>query len=86
MNQRFTEKAREALNNALDAAREMGHTYVGTEHILLGLLAVEESIASRILTSRGVDSETTKELIISSVGKGSPSDVTGADMTPMTKK
>lgn len=86
MNQRFTEKARDALNSALELAREMGHTYVGTEHILLGLLSVEDSIANRILTSRGVDLETTKELIISAVGKGSPSDVTGADMTPMTKK
>lgn len=62
MNQRFTEKARDALNSALELAREMGHTYVGTEHILLGLLSVEDSIANRILTSRGVDLETTKEL------------------------
>ena len=86
MNQRFTEKAKIALNNALEEARELGHTYVGTEHILLGLLSVTDSIAYRILTDRGVDADTTRELIASAVGTGAPSDVSGADMTPMTKK
>ena len=86
MNQRFTEKAKIALNNALEEARELGHTYVGTEHLLLGLLSVTDSIAYRILSDRGVDADTTRELISSSVGVGAPSDVSGADMTPMTKK
>ena len=86
MNQRFTEKAKIALNNALEEARELGHTYVGTEHLLLGLLSVTDSIAYRILSDRGVDADTTRELISSTVGVGAPSDVSGADMTPMTKK
>ena len=83
---KFTEKAQSALNNALSNAREMGHTYVGTEHLLLGLLSVEDSIASRILSQRGVSFESTRELIANNVGIGSPSAVSVADMTPMTKR
>lgn len=64
----------------------MGHTYVGTEHLLLGLLSVTDSIAYRILADRGIDADTTRELISTTVGVGAPSDVSGADMTPMTKK
>lgn len=86
MSNRFTQKAQYALNQALATAQEMGHTYVGTEHILMGLLLTQDSIASRILTERGVSAESTKELIASSVGTGSPSSVSAADMTPMTKK
>ena len=83
---RFTQKAQHALTKALATAQEMGHTYVGTEHILMGLLLTEDSIARRILTERGVSAEATKELIASSVGTGTPSSVSSADMTPMTKK
>lgn len=83
---RFTQKAQHALTKALSTAQEMGHTYVGTEHILMGLLLTEDSIARRILTERGVSAEATKELIASSVGTGTPSSVSSADMTPMTKK
>ena len=86
MSNRFTQKAQHALTQALATAQEMGHTYVGTEHILMGLLLTQDSIASRILTERGVGAESTKELIASSVGTGSPSSVSSADMTPMTKK
>ena len=59
---RFTEKAQRALNSALGAAREMGHTYIGTEHLLLGLLTETDSIAARILESRGVRYDTTQKL------------------------
>ncbi len=86
MNTRFTGKAQSALNNALSFAGEMGHTYVGSEHILLGLISVEDSIAGRILKSRGLDVTRVRDLIADSVGTGSPSDVSAADMTPMTKK
>ncbi len=86
MNTRFTTKAQTALNNALSFAGELGHTYVGTEHILLGLLSVEDCIASRILRGRGVELSAVKDLVAASVGRGSPSDVSASDMTPMTKK
>ncbi len=86
MNNRFTQKAQHALTQALATAQEMGHTYVGTEHILMGLLLTDDSIACRILNERGVNTESTRELIASSVGTGAPSAVSAADMTPMTKK
>ena len=83
---RFTEKAQRALNSALGAAREMGHTYIGTEHLLLGLLTETDSIAARILESRGVRYDTTQKLIKEASGIGEKSAVTAADMTPRTKK
>ena len=86
MNTRFTEKAQTALNNALSFAGELGHTYVGSEHLLLGLLSVEDSIGGKILRDRGIELNTVKDLISASVGSGTPTTVSAADMTPMTKK
>ena len=51
---RFTEKANTALNMAMTAAREMGHTYVGTEHLLLGLLREGTGVAAAVLGARGI--------------------------------
>ncbi|MBR2223672.1 MAG: Clp protease N-terminal domain-containing protein [Christensenellaceae bacterium] len=63
MSNKFTQKAQAALNNSLLRARELGHTYVGTEHILLGLLTSGDSIAARILNNHGVTEEKTFEII-----------------------
>ena len=54
---RFTQKAQNVLNGALAHARELGHTYIGSEHILLGLVGEEDSVASKILAARGADFE-----------------------------
>ncbi len=86
MTNRFTEKAQSALNRALAAAREMGHTYIGTEHLLLGLLTETDSIAARILESRGVRYDGAQKLVREISGIGEKSAVTAADMTPRTKK
>ena len=86
MNSKFTEKAKAALDASLVLAREMGHTYIGSEHILMGLLSVPESVAYRILSDRGLALGTVRELISSSVGIGTASDVSAVNMTPMTKK
>ncbi len=86
MGNKFTERAQAALNDSLLRARELGHTYVGTEHILLGLLASNDSIAARILNNHGVTEDKTMDIIRESVGVGETSDVSAADMTPMTKK
>ena len=83
---RFTQKAQNALNRALSCAREMGHTYVGTEHLLLGLLSETDSIASRVLESRGIRYDRTRQMIRERSGFGEVSHVTSADMTPRTKK
>lgn len=76
MTDRFTPSAENALNKALSLARDMGHTYIGTEHILLGLLSDNECVAGKILNSRGVTFERTKELVAEFEGIGGSSDVT----------
>ena len=82
---RFTQKAQNVLNRALTYAREMGHTYIGSEHILLGLIGEEDSVASKILTERGISFDKVKSAVESFAGVGTLSDVTAADMTPRTK-
>ena len=54
---KFTPRAEEALRLAQEAAEEMGHGYVGTEHLLLGLLREEEGIAHRTLSEYGLTDE-----------------------------
>ena len=86
MNNRFTEKAQNALNNALLSARELGHTYIGSEHLLLGLTKESESVAFQALLSKGIDENKVKDVIVQSMGSGNPTAVTAADMTPRTKQ
>ena len=52
----FTEKANEALNQAINSAQVLGHTYVGSEHLLLGLLRVGSGVAATVLNNNGVSS------------------------------
>ena len=82
---RFTQKAQNVLNNALSFARELGHTYVGSEHILLGLVGENDSVAANILNARGVSLERIKEAVIAVAGEGTPGNVSAADITPRTK-
>ena len=86
MTNRFTEKAQNTLNNALRFAREMGHTYIGTEHFLLALAAEQESVAAKVLNDRGATYEAVRDCVAEVAGVGDPSDVSPADMTPRTKK
>ncbi len=86
MGNRFTQRAQAALNGALEGAKNLGHTYIGTEHILLGLLSSGDSIASRILINHGVTETKTIEIISEAIGVGEATDVSASDMTPMTKK
>ncbi len=60
---RFTEKAREAIGLAIDAAESLGHTYVGTEHLLIGLLKEGTGAAARVLDQCGVKEEKVMELV-----------------------
>ena len=83
---RFTEGAQNALNNSLYIAREMGHSYIGSEHLLLGLLSQNESIAAKLLSDHGVTFDETKNAVIEMIGQGGQSSVTPNDMTPRTKK
>ncbi|MBP5209832.1 MAG: ATP-dependent Clp protease ATP-binding subunit, partial [Clostridia bacterium] len=86
MTNRFTAKAQRALNAALNAASEMGHTYVGSEHILLGLCADDTSAAAGILRQRGAGADDIRRAVEEMAGVGVRTDVSPADMTPRTKK
>ena len=53
----FTVKANDSLNLAITAAEGLGHTYIGSEHILLGLAQVSDSVAAAILLKNGITAE-----------------------------
>ncbi len=86
MSNKFTQKAQNTLNHALSSARELGHTYVGSEHLLLGLLSEKDSIAARLLSARGAELSQLRDAIIDISGSGACSHVTPADMTPRAKR
>ena len=67
----FTEKANNSINTAIALAEEMGHNYIGSEHILLGLIKEEESAASNILEKAGVKFDDVEALIRETEGTGS---------------
>ncbi|AHF05866.1 ATP-dependent Clp protease ATP-binding subunit [Desulfitobacterium metallireducens] len=72
MPERYTERAVKVLNLAKEEAQRMGHNVVGTEHILLGLVAEGEGIAAKALNGINVEPEKVKEQIESLVGIGQP--------------
>ena len=82
----FTEKANNAINLAIESAQKMGHTYVGSEHILLGLLKSGDGAAYSILTNCGADAEALEELIKTEIGTGDYTKLTPEDFTPRTKR
>ena len=86
MSNKFTPKAQYALNLALSLASEMGHSYIGSEHLLLGLIKTPESAAARILTARGASFEAIKTTVLEITGVGSPGPVSPSDMTPRLKR
>ncbi len=86
MTSRFTVKAQNVLNNSLRLARELGHTYIGSEHLLLSLSSEADSVAARLLHKQGATPDAVRTEILREVGEGTQSDVTPADMTPRTKR
>jgi len=84
--ERFTERARKVVILAQDEARHFNHSYVGTEHLLLGLLAEEQGIAAKALLSLGVTLPEVREQVESIVGYGEEDLPAQAPFTPRTKK
>ena len=83
----FTEKARQAVESAQHTAVMMGHDYVGTEHLLLGLLNVSEGIAAKVLTAQGCSRQDVENRIIDMMGPHNAGGPTGPrDFTPRTKR
>ncbi len=82
---RFTDKANTALNLALEAARELGHTYVGTEHLMLGLLREGSGVAATVLCARGITVLRYVEKMLAGETSGAYSMPTPDDFTPRAK-
>ena len=82
----FSEKANLALNNAVNCAEDMGHTYVGSEHILAGLLKDPTSVAGIVLQSRRVTYNGFYDKIRGAVGVGVPTELTVDDITPRCRR
>lgn len=82
----FTEKANEALNLAINAAQMLGHTYVGSEHLLIGLLRVGSGVAAGVLGAKDVTDEKVEQLLKKEVGVGTPVNLTPENLTPKAKK
>ncbi|OGX61264.1 MAG: hypothetical protein A2471_02985 [Omnitrophica WOR_2 bacterium RIFOXYC2_FULL_45_15] len=68
----FTPRAKKALELAAEEARSLGHNYIGTEHILLGIIREGESVASQVLLNLGLDLERVKNEIMSVLGAATP--------------
>ncbi|SNS38346.1 ATP-dependent Clp protease ATP-binding subunit ClpC [Anaerovirgula multivorans] len=85
MHGRFTERAQQAVILSQQCAQQLGHNYVGTEHILLGLLQEGEGIAAKALKNLGVEVAQLQESIINIVGKGQPQNQL-MGFTPRTKR
>ena len=86
MTNRFTIRAQNALNGALREASSLGHTYIGSEHLLLGLLGEKDGIASKLMTARGVETEKFRKAVVDLSGMGAESRLSPADMTPRVRK
>jgi ATP-dependent Clp protease ATP-binding subunit ClpC len=82
----FTEKANRALNIAIEQAQEFGHTYIGSEHILLGILQEGSGTAAALLNDHGVTTEAVTELLTQRVGRGSRTRLSPNDFTPRAKR
>ena len=82
----FTEKANSALNKGVDAAMEMGHTYIGSEHILYGLLCEKDSTAYTALGRYGITGADIMRKMELMIGKGVATKLSSADLTPRSRK
>ena len=83
---RFTERAKKSIELAYSSAAELGHGYVGSEHILLGLLREDSGVAAKVLQANGLDEAKLLSLIESAVGKGVAVAEPAQGLTPRTKR
>ncbi len=86
MFERFTVNARRVIVLAQDEAKRMQHNYIGTEHILLGLLGVPEGVAGRALAGLGLSLEGAREEVTAIIGIGSVAPTGRIPFTPRAKK
>jgi ATP-dependent Clp protease ATP-binding subunit ClpC len=84
--EKFSERARRALTRAQEEAQHFGHNYIDTEHILLGLIAEEDSVASQVLANLGVAVSKVRSAVEFIVGRGGRPNTSEVGLTPRAKK
>ncbi len=82
----FTQKANKALNLAIESAGKMGHSYIGTEHLLLGLIKEGSGVAATTLAEAGLDAAQLESRIKETTGISYPIQLTPDDLTPRSKR
>ncbi|MDF2952627.1 MAG: ATPase domain protein, partial [Anaerocolumna sp.] len=86
MNDRYTESAKAAITYATEVAYKLSHNYVGTEHLLIGLLEAD-GVASKVLEKNGVDEEKVVDLVNQLIAPNSSTEVVEVDgFTPRSKR
>ena len=83
---RFTQRAQAALRLAQEASAQLGHGYVGSEHLLLGLSREGQGVAAKVLRNAGLEPETIRSSIARLVGVGAPVPMPSQGLTPRCKK
>ena len=85
--ERFSDRARKVLTIAQGEAQRLGHSYIDTEHILLGLVGVDSGVAAKVLTNLGVPLNKVRSSVEFLVGKGEKQTTTGeVGLAPRAKK
>ena len=83
---RFTESARSVFEAAQAAAADLGHSYIGSEHILYGLAGTEGGAAAKVLRENGLDASFIRELIEKQIGRGARREMPPQGLTPKAKR
>ena len=83
---RFTARARKVLNLAQEEAQRFQHNYIGTEHLLLGLVREGEGVAAKVLSSLGVDLEKVRKAVEHVISRGDRTVLGEIGLTPRAKK
>ena len=82
----FTEGAQKALGIGQEEAKKLGHKYVGTEHVLLGLARAEEGVTAKVFRENDITPERVQDLVYRLVGQGDGVFTQAFDYTPRTKR
>ncbi|MFC1988829.1 ATP-dependent Clp protease ATP-binding subunit [Chloroflexota bacterium] len=84
--EKFSERARRVLTSAQEEAQNLNHSYIGTEHILLGLIREEDGMAAKVLTNMGVSLAKVRSAVEFIIGRGEKSSVGEIGLTPRAKR
>lgn len=81
----FTEKANRAINSAIEIAENLGHTYIGSEHLLMGIVREDNGVGTKALLAKGVTYQKLEDIVRSTIGVGIPTSLTPDDFSPRCK-